>query len=315
MLPGRIQPPQDVEKMTETNWSNFMQIPQNAINRDNVLTYFCDPKNPFYDNQSDNEQLRMQRQSIMPNGIVFIEEMLPQLNRMNGIQYVVHEGQAPLFVIRKQRRTSAAQYQPIAFYYVLNGIVYQAPSIYHITQSRIVGAMEPLKRAFTETLSYLRFNVNKGYYWEFKDGQKRPGSKEGGPQEIPQNEPPNALKKEDEPWTTRATPYQHNRTEMLLAYLREEFSGEKPKPSGTRPNSAAATPSIGAATPQNSEATFLAPTAPGQASSAAHSIPSAHANIGLDLPGVLPMSNSAAAHFIAAATSKNDQKMEQMDTS
>ncbi|CAD5226245.1 unnamed protein product [Bursaphelenchus okinawaensis] len=306
MMSGRIPQPQDPEELNRQSYSNFLQIPQNAINRDNVLTYFCDPKNPFYDNQSDNEQLRMQRQSTMPNGIAFIEDMLPQLNRMvNGIQYVVHDGQPPLFVIRKQRRTSVSQYQPLAFYYVLNGVVYQAPSIYTIAQSRLVGAVEPLKKGFTEALSYLRFNVNKGYYWEFKDGQKKSGSKEE-PQEVP-----NSQKKEDEPWNTRATPYQHNRTEMLLAYLKEEFSTEKtekPKTNGTRPNSAAATPQIGAATPQITDnATFLAPTAP-----ISQPISGAQANVGLDLPGVLPMSNSNASHFIGAAVK---QKNEAMDTS
>lgn len=34
--------------------------PPNHINAENVLEYFCDPGNIFYDRQSDNEQIRMQ---------------------------------------------------------------------------------------------------------------------------------------------------------------------------------------------------------------------------------------------------------------
>lgn len=34
--------------------------PPNMINAENVLDYFCDPGNIFYDKISDNEQIRMQ---------------------------------------------------------------------------------------------------------------------------------------------------------------------------------------------------------------------------------------------------------------
>jgi mediator of RNA polymerase II transcription subunit 6 len=64
----------------------------------------------------------------------------------------------------------------------LNGIIYQAPDLYTNIQSRLVGAVEPLKKALQQTLEMSRFNVTKGYYWDFKTEpakQTKPMDEEG----------------------------------------------------------------------------------------------------------------------------------------
>lgn len=58
---------------------------------------------------------------------------------------------------------------PIAYYYVINGSVHQAPDMYSLVQSRLLGALEPLRNAFGEVTNYSRYNTAKGYYWEFKN--------------------------------------------------------------------------------------------------------------------------------------------------
>lgn len=88
---------------------------------------------------------------------------------MNGIQYVLHSASPPLFVICKHRRNGPMNRKifhcyehsfplvtPLCYYYVLNGVIYQAPDLYTNIQSRLVGAVEPLKKALQQTLEMSR---------------------------------------------------------------------------------------------------------------------------------------------------------------
>jgi len=213
----------DQSDMLAMTFSN-PAFPANMINQENVLQYFCDHNNRFYERTSDNEQARMQTNLIGPNVAEF-------LVRLNGIQYVLHNAQPPLFVICKQRRHSPTNVSPLAYYYVLNGVVYQAPDLYTVCQSRMVAAVEPLKKALGQTLEFLRSNVTKGYYWEFKtEPAKRSGARVGD-DPTTMTMAGEELQDQDgriDEWNTRATPYQHMRTEMLLHFLREEFPDEPP---------------------------------------------------------------------------------------
>ena len=92
---------------------------------------------------------------------------------MKGIQYVLWSAQPPLFVICKQSRISEktglfsgisiylfnciGSVTPLAYYYIINGTVYQCPDILTYVQSRLVGAIEPLKKAFDQSLSFSRY--------------------------------------------------------------------------------------------------------------------------------------------------------------
>lgn len=87
---------------------------------------------------------------------------------MTGNQYVLFHAQPPLFIIRKHRRTSINNTIPLCYYYVLDGNVYQAPDLHTLVQSRLVGALEPLRQAMAETIKCLRFDPAKGHTWEFR---------------------------------------------------------------------------------------------------------------------------------------------------
>lgn len=141
---------------------------------------------------------------------------------MKGVQFVVCGASPPLFVICKQRRASPTQVQPLCYYYVLNGTVYQCPDMYTLMQNRLASAIDPLKNALNQSLEYLkyenlssieffRFNVAKGYSWEFKD----PPAKRAEEEE----------KKEDEenPLQARSNVYQRTRANQLLQTLFEKF--------------------------------------------------------------------------------------------
>ena len=65
-----------------------------------------------------------------------------------------------LYVIRKQHRHSPTQVTPISDYYVIAGIVYQAPDIGSILNSRILSAVSHLQSAFEEARGYARLIIS-----------------------------------------------------------------------------------------------------------------------------------------------------------
>lgn len=58
---------------------------------------------------------------------------------MVGLEYVLLHVQEPiLYVIRKQHRHSHQQVTPLADYYIIAGVVYQAPDLASVLNSRLV---------------------------------------------------------------------------------------------------------------------------------------------------------------------------------
>jgi mediator of RNA polymerase II transcription subunit 6 len=51
---------------------------------------------------------------------------------------LLHVQEPILYVIRKQHRHSATQVTPLADYYIIAGVVYQAPDLGSVLNSRIV---------------------------------------------------------------------------------------------------------------------------------------------------------------------------------
>jgi len=60
---------------------------------------------------------------------------------LHGIEYTLDSCQEPhLFVICKQERQSADAAVPVMFYYILDGSVYQTPTIHGVLSARLVRA-------------------------------------------------------------------------------------------------------------------------------------------------------------------------------
>lgn len=129
------------------------------INKLTVLDYFSQRSNPFYDMESNNENCRMRR--VDPN---------VHLKNMTGIEYELIDSQENiLYLIRKQWRSSTDFITPIAYYYVLNGTVYQCPDLHSIINSRLTSAITALKHAFTDFTNKSRYSPSRGYYWDFEE--------------------------------------------------------------------------------------------------------------------------------------------------
>ncbi|XP_039597538.1 mediator of RNA polymerase II transcription subunit 6 [Polypterus senegalus] len=190
------------------SWVDSGLVP--LLNPGNVLDYFSERSNPFYDRTCNNEVVKMQRLT------------LDHLNQMVGVEYILLHAQEPiLYIIRKQQRQSPTQVAPLADYYIILGVVYQAPDLGSVIGSRVLSAVHGIQSAFDEAMSYCRYHPSKGYWWQFKDHDEREKSK------------PKSVKKEEP-----SSLFQRQRVDMLLLDLQQKFPhiyfqpkpGEKPVP-------------------------------------------------------------------------------------
>ncbi|KAH0521014.1 Mediator of RNA polymerase II transcription subunit 6 [Microtus ochrogaster] len=142
------------------SWVDSSWIP--ILNSGSVLDYFSERSNPFYDRTCNNEVVKMQRLT------------LEHLNQMVGVEYILLHAQEPiLFIIRKQQRQSPAQVIPLADYYIIAGVIYQAPDLGSVINSRVLTAVHGIQSAFDEAMSYCRYHPSKGYWWHFKDHEEQ----------------------------------------------------------------------------------------------------------------------------------------------
>lgn len=161
----------------------------------NVLDYFSERSNPFYDRQCNNEIIKMQRLSQ------------DQLANMTGVEYTLLHVQEPiLYIIRKQFRISPQQTTPQTDYYIIAGVVYQAPDLCTVINSRLLNTVHHLETAFEEAQSFSRYHPSKGYWWDFnqQDDSEKSEKKD---------------KKKEEPGSF----FQRQRVDLLLGELAKKF--------------------------------------------------------------------------------------------
>lgn len=194
------------------SWHDSAWIPH--LNPKNILDYFCQKSNPFYDKASNNEIARMQR--IMPE----------QMALMTGLEYILLHVQEPiLYVIRKQNRISPETATPLADYYILAGVVYQAPDLNSIIQSRVLNSALNLRSALEEFQSISTFNPSTGYTWKHHLQQQQQlasvsGSKSTASKQI------SAARQQG--------PNEFTRFQMKIGSLLKNF--DEPAPNGTSTN-------------------------------------------------------------------------------
>ena len=88
------------------SWCDSAWIP--VLSQANVMDYFTERTNPFYDRTCNNEVLKMQKLGVLD----------AQLTSMQGTEYCLLHVQEPiLYVIRKQLRHSPTQVLQPSWYY------------------------------------------------------------------------------------------------------------------------------------------------------------------------------------------------------
>merc|ERR550532_1690241 len=101
-----------------------------------------------------------------------------QLTNMQGTEYrLLHVQEPILYVIRKQTRHSPTQVTPVTDYYIIAGVIYQAPDLGSVLNSRILTGVGHLQKAFEEAREYSRYHPSRGYWWDF--GQEKEEKEEG----------------------------------------------------------------------------------------------------------------------------------------
>jgi len=183
-----------VDNLLHISWCDSHWVPH--LNAGNIMEYFSDRGNPFYDRNCSNEFIKMQQNA-----------RLDALNQMQGVEYMLLHAQEPiLYIIRKQQRFSPTQVQPMASYHIIGGNIYQTPDVGSIINSRLASATAALNSSFSELASYSNYHPTKGYSWQFKNKDKEDGKKAKPP--APEEE---------------ATPFQRLRVESLLGDWANKF--------------------------------------------------------------------------------------------
>ncbi|CAM9139609.1 unnamed protein product [Scytosiphon promiscuus] len=171
-LPGA---PEDPE---QRSFIDPVWLQQWGLGPENVLDYFA--LSPFYNKACNNEQCRMQgvdpREGLLNlTGLEFMLEKLPQ--EMSFLQpgQSAPAGPQPrrLFVIKKQVRKSPTSVEVQAIYYVMEGVIYQAPTVQKLIRSRLSKFTHHLNNAFVEVskLADLKDSAG-GYDWTWQKETK-----------------------------------------------------------------------------------------------------------------------------------------------
>lgn len=143
-----------IENPLHISWHDSNWIP--FLNPTNIMDYFSEKSNSFYDRSCNNEIIKMQRSSM------------DQLKNMVGTEYILlHVKEPILYVIRKQHRHSPEETTPLADYYIIAGRVYQSPDLANVFNSRILNTVHNLQQAFDDANSFARYHPSKGYSWDF----------------------------------------------------------------------------------------------------------------------------------------------------
>ncbi|PJF19236.1 putative mediator complex subunit 6 [Paramicrosporidium saccamoebae] len=117
-----------------------------------VLDYFS--LSQFYERTCNNEVLKMQAR-YTDNAA-----LLSQLHKMTGTEFAVVRSTPPkLFVIAKQQRHSSDKVSVLSVYYILNGSIFMAPSLYAVVGNRITASLHHLGEAIDYAKGFLSFDA------------------------------------------------------------------------------------------------------------------------------------------------------------
>jgi len=131
-----------------------------------ALEYFG--RSQFYDRTCTAEVLRMQRRAPTP-------ELLRQ---MRGIEFTVDTAASvppTLFVVRKGLRTSDTNVEPLAVYYIVDGIIYRAPSPRSVVAAAVRKSLFLLSSSIADIRHLLRSpSATSSVFMPTQQQQQRP---------------------------------------------------------------------------------------------------------------------------------------------
>ena len=156
-------------------------LAQFGLSRVNALDYFFHPLNPFIKKAIEpitNQLLSMQGidiGSLMQNGCgtrpppltlsQAEDEYNLALSKMSGHQYELLRNaddqlQSPLYTIRHVFRTNSSTVQVMGYFYILEGVIYKAPSARSVMKTNVAVILKGLESAY-DTLNRCTRYVHK----------------------------------------------------------------------------------------------------------------------------------------------------------
>lgn len=162
-----------------------------GLSRCNAVDYFLHPLNPFRTKtNTSNESLGMQGigiGTIMQLGIVAGEGPMPPpaaeeafgkalQQQFPGEQYELlpptdpafYTQPSPLYTIRHVYRTSATSVKVLGIYYIVEGVIYRAPSVRSLMKANVTRTLEGVAGACRVLSVCARFQPSTGYTWHFE---------------------------------------------------------------------------------------------------------------------------------------------------
>ncbi|OQV05116.1 hypothetical protein CLAIMM_09908 [Cladophialophora immunda] len=151
-----------------------------TLHSNNVLFYFA--TSPFFDHVSGNQSLFTQWAGT-PNQNDILgtrAKFEANLRHQRGIQYVVEHDpleeqvvfdgpngpeKSNVWVIRKQNRESGRDdgITVLGYYYIVNNVIYQAPSVASVLNYRLLNTVSALNKVFTAPADLCLFSVSHGH--------------------------------------------------------------------------------------------------------------------------------------------------------
>lgn len=134
---------------------------------------------------------------------------------------------------------SMFQVTPLTDYYIIAGIVYQAPDLGSVINSRILTTVNHLQSAFDEAKSYAKYHPSRGYWWDFGPGQiqkkkktKKAATEDGGASTSngKKTKKRQAQRKETERKAKEepSSIFQRRRVDMILDLITRKFPPKLP---------------------------------------------------------------------------------------
>eukprot|EP00904_Undaria_pinnatifida_P002721 jgi/Undpi1/1244/HiC_scaffold_108.g14158.m1 len=171
-FPGATEDPESIS-FIDPVW-----LQQWGLGPENALDYFA--LSPFYDKACNNEQCRMQgvdpREGLLNlTGLEFMLEDLPEEMSFLPPGQPAPVGPQPrrLFVIKKQMRKSRTSVEVRAIYYIMEGVIYQTPTVQKLIKSRLNKFTHHLNNAFVELSKLAELNDSAGGYdWAWQKDAK-----------------------------------------------------------------------------------------------------------------------------------------------
>lgn len=149
------------EDMTDVMWSDPQWLASFPLNKSTAFHYF--QMSQFYDPRCNNHLVSMQN-------------MDPKLLKtMEGIEYS-HSSPCPgLYIITKMYRKPPDVLETLAYYYIHEGRIFQAPTIYSVLSARLLQSFHHLRKSLDVLKSSVTLSTEGKYVWDDQSNSNKTG--------------------------------------------------------------------------------------------------------------------------------------------